>query len=303
MLEDSLALRERIYQDLLDVTGGGTGHVARDWLLSYSIDGERLPLIDSQGRGIRNPAAWSNSLSITTVEKGKYPDQEIEPGVWNYPLAINKHGESDPSNVKYRNARLAGTPVIYFYKPVPHTYLLVGMVQVTAIDEGAAVSRIELLAGNMVASAVETELERLYVQRIVAARLHQPRFREIILAAYRDRCAVCALPDRMLLDAAHIRSDKDPANGQPVVENGLALCAIHHRAYDAKVIGIDADLGLHVAATTMSTADGPVLEHGIKSLNGSRLAVVPPRGSRPDPYRLELTYKEFLERALTAQAR
>jgi hypothetical protein len=43
-------------------------------------------------------------------------------------------------------------------------------------------------------------------------------------------------PDRRLsgvrlLEAAHIIGDIEEA-GEPVVSNGLALCSIHHRAYD-----------------------------------------------------------------------
>jgi predicted restriction endonuclease len=36
-----------------------------------------------------------------------------------------------------------------------------------------------------------------------------------------------------LLDAAHIILDTEP-QGEPTVRNGLALCKIHHAAYDRK---------------------------------------------------------------------
>jgi len=297
MVDDSIVVREAIYADLLEATDGGERPLSRDWLLNYTFGEERLPLIDAQGRGIRNPRAWNATLSITTVERGPYADQEIAPGVWHYPLAVNKYGQPDPSNRKFAQAFASGMPVIYLYKPVPYVYLLVGLVRVTSVDLATTSSRIELVTGNTVASAVESELERIYIERLVTSRLHQPRFREVVLNAYRERCAVCALPERRLLDAAHIRSDKDKANGQPVVENGLALCAIHHRAYDARVIGIDGEMRLHVRPSVLQVDDGPTFEHGIKALHGQRLAVVPPARQRPDPYRLELTFKEFLAQA------
>lgn len=294
MVEDSLATREAIYADLLEASEGGDRPLSRDFLLNYTIGGERFPLIDAQGRGIRNPSTWNATLSITTVERGPYADHEIEPGVWHYPLAVDKHGRLDPSNRKYENALDIDSPVIYFYKPLPRVYLLVGLVRVASIDRGATASRIELISGETAPSIVESELERFYVKRLASVRLHQRRFREIVLEAYEERCAVCALPSRELLDGAHIRSDKDPIYGQPVIQNGLALCAIHHRAYDTRIIGIDGDLNLHVRPSALAMEDGPTFEHSIKALDRRRLAVIPSRSKRPDPDRLELTYRDFL---------
>jgi putative restriction endonuclease len=291
---DSEEVRRRIYSDVLAATGGGTQPLARESLLAYEVDGERLPLIDAQGRGIRNPAEWSATLSIVTSEKGRYPDAEIAPGVWAYPLAVDKHGRSDPSNQKLLRAHHAGVPVLFFYKPIPKQYLLIGLVYVTAVDMGAMTATVELAERAEFGSAVEAEIERVWIDRLVRTRLHQPRFRVIVMDAYASRCAICALPEASLLDAAHIRGDTDP-NGQAVVANGLALCSIHHRAYDAKSIGIDEDYRLHVSPRLLAMKDGPVLLHAIQGIEGKLLAVLPERKKRPDPYRLELTYKEFLD--------
>ena len=38
-------------------------------------------------------------------------------------------------------------------------------------------------------------------------RLHQHEFRFEVLAAYRQRCTICALKERSLLQAAHIIED------------------------------------------------------------------------------------------------
>jgi len=291
---DSEELRRRIYADVVAAAGGGTQPLSREALLEYRVEGERLPLVDAQGRGIRNRADWPATLSIVTSEKGRYPDAEVAPGVWAYPLAVDKHGRSDPSNRKLVRAHQDGVPVLFFYKPIPKQYLLIGLVYVTAIDMGAMTTTVELAERVEAGSAVEAEIERVWIDRLVRTRLHQPRFRMIVMDAYASRCAICALPEASLLDAAHIRGDTDP-NGQPVVENGLALCSIHHRAYDAKSIGIDGDYRLHVSPRLLAMEDGPVLVHAIQGIHGKRLAVVPERKKRPDSYRLELTYKEFLD--------
>jgi putative restriction endonuclease len=293
MLIDGPELRNRIFADVMAASNGGVTPISRDWLLNYQIDGQRLPLVDAQGRGIRNPQPWRHTLSITTVERGRYEDREIEPGVWRYPYCIDKHGNVDPSNTKLRQATDDAVSVLYFYKPVPLTYLPIGLV--TPFEDHAAEREFTIALGvaGMISPRPGSALERAWVAQLVERRLHQPRFRAIVLEAYGSRCAICALPKSALLDAAHIRGDKDP-DGQPVVENGLALCSIHHRAYDAQYIGIDEELGLHVRPDISELRDGPVLEYAIQRLAGTSLRVVPPKGKRPDPYRLDLTFKEFL---------
>ncbi|WFR74686.1 HNH endonuclease signature motif containing protein [Prescottella defluvii] len=57
------------------------------------------------------------------------------------------------------------------------------------------------------------------------------------MRAYETRCAVCSLAHGSLLDAAHIVSDGHDA-GIASVRNGLALCKIHHAAFDVRILGI-----------------------------------------------------------------
>lgn len=294
MITDDEVTRARIAADVVAASDGGRRALSTRWLADYTIDQTRIPLIDQQGRGIRNRDGWGRTLSITTVEKGRYPDRQTQPGIWQYPYAINKHGKLDPSNTKLFQAHADRVPLLYFYKPTAHTYLFVGTVLPIARDDNARELTIALVEGDTVLTEAASVLEREWAQTLVQRRLHQPRFRAIVLSAYGAQCAICGLPDAALLDAAHIRGDKDP-NGQPVVENGIALCSIHHRAYDNRQIGIDPELGLHVRPDILALSDGPVWEHGLQRLAGSALSVVPAkRKNRPDPYRLELTFKEFL---------
>jgi len=55
--------------------------------------------------------------------------------------------------------------------------------------------------------------------------------------------------------------------GQPVVPNGIPLSKIHHAAFDAHLIGVDADYRLHVSERLLSQQDGPMLE-ALKRLRG-----------------------------------
>jgi predicted restriction endonuclease len=51
------------------------------------------------------------------------------------------------------------------------------------------------------------EPRRAYVTATFPRRLHQVAFRERVLRAYAERCALCRLRHQELLDAAHITPD------------------------------------------------------------------------------------------------
>ena len=66
-------------------------------------------------------------------------------------------------------------------------------------------------------------------------RRRDPHFRGKVLMAYEYRCAFCGLDVRLGnvtigLEAAHIKWHQ--ANGPDTEENGLALCATHHKLFD-----------------------------------------------------------------------
>ena len=127
---------------------------------------------------------------------------------------------------------------------------------------------------------------------MVKQRVHQGKFRESVLAAYKGRCALSGIPERRLLDAAHIIPDADPELGQPVISNGLLLSKIHHAAFDSHLVGIDPDYGLHVSERLLDQNDGPTLE-ALKQLRGKKLRLPKRTQDYPDRDRLELRYKQF----------
>lgn len=77
-----------------------------------------------------------------------------------------------------------------------------------------------------------------------------PNFRVKVLLAYKYRCAICDYDTRMYekvigLEAAHIRWHA--SGGPDEVSNGLALCMIHHKAFDRGGIGLADDFTLLVS--------------------------------------------------------
>jgi hypothetical protein len=89
-------------------------------------------------------------------------------------------------------------------------------------------------------------------QKTVAQRERSPLFRFDVLKRYGSKCAFCDVSVERLLDAAHIRPVKESGSDDP--RNGLVLCANHHRAYDARLIGIEPS-----SCRLVSSKAGPTL--------------------------------------------
>jgi len=81
-------------------------------------------------------------------------------------------------------------------------------------------------------------------------------FRQRVLRAYQQCCAICRLRHDELLEAAHILPDGHPL-GEPVIPNGLALCKLHHAAFDLYLIGVTPDLEVTVRLDVLEEIDGP----------------------------------------------
>ncbi len=123
---------------------------------------------------------------------------------------------------------------------------------------------------------------RQYVTAVVRQRLHQRGFRQRVLRAYQQCCAICRLRHDELLEAAHILPDGHPL-GEPVIPNGLALCKLHHAAFDRYLIGVTPDLEVTVRLDVLAEIDGPMLQHGLQGFQGRRIHV--PRADHLKPNR------------------
>ncbi|MGQ7145999.1 phosphorothioated DNA-binding restriction endonuclease, partial [Escherichia sp. SS-MK2] len=77
-----------------------------------------------------------------------------------------------------------------------------------------------------------------------------PLFRKNVLRAYNYQCAICGFNMRhddttVALEAAHIKWKQH--GGPCEIPNGLALCAIHHKAFDKGSIGLDENMRVLVS--------------------------------------------------------
>jgi putative restriction endonuclease len=136
------------------------------------------------------------------------------------------------------------------------------------------------------------DVRRVYVTASIQRRLHQQSFRERVIDAYKEHCAVCRLRHRELLDAAHILPDGHP-QGVPIVANGLALCTLHHAAFDAHMLGVRPDYVIELRADILTEADGPMLRHGLQGFHGKTLVLPTIDSYRPRREFLEERYTWF----------
>ena len=97
---------------------------------------------------------------------------------------------------------------------------------------------------------------------------------------------------RELLDAAHITPDREP-EGEPVVSNGLALCKLHHAAFDGFFFAVRPDYVIEVRPSVLAETDGPMLVVGLQQIHGQRIHLPTRRIDLPDPDRLARRYVEF----------
>jgi putative restriction endonuclease len=102
------------------------------------------------------------------------------------------------------------------------------------------------------------------------------------------------LKEVRLLEAAHIMGDIEEA-GEPVVSNGLALCSIHHRAYDYDLVGASSDYDVRVSRL-LEDDDGPMLD--LLKMFDREPIYVPRRAEwKPDRERLASRFDRFLTRS------
>jgi putative restriction endonuclease len=184
-------------------------------------------------------------------------------------------------------------PIIYFLGIAPGRYQAMLPTFISGWDANGLKALLVFGVPDQEAlTPPENALERRYALRAVKQRLHQASFREAVITAYNGRCALSGLPESLLLDAAHIISDKDEKFGQPVVPNGLPLSKIHHAAFDAHLIGIDPDYQLHVSDRLLVQKDGPMHE-ALKRLNREMIHLPGRAKDRPDRDRLAQRYERF----------
>jgi putative restriction endonuclease len=266
----------------------------------FEHDGRRISF-GSFAKGIhrakeqRGPAALTLMTAAGKPGRSRPYDDEIDPDSQSIVYHYREGPVDQADNRALRAAFELQAPLIYFLGIDAGQYQVVWPAFITEDEPTARVVRLEVglpirdTRGEGIESPPDT---RRYAMAQVKRRFHQAGFRRDVLMAYRHRCAVCALREAQLIEASHIVRDAD-LGGVAAVVNGIALCAIHHLAYDRNLLGIDSGGMVHIGRRLREDSDGPMRREGLQGFHGA--AILQPKRNldRPDPERLAVRFDEF----------
>ncbi|MBK6899877.1 MAG: HNH endonuclease [bacterium] len=290
--------------DFLQAATDRFGEVLNWSLLTkgFVYKGEVVPLLGACG--IWKPRLFEAvPISITTAPPSPTKTAPYDDGLDVHERLAYRYRGTDPQhrdNVGLRLALRDAIPLIYFFGIEKGEYLPTWPVYVVADDrQGLTFSvsiddRALVGAASMSQATEVNEARRQYVTTVTLRRLHQQKFRARVLRAYSSRCAVCRLKHAELLDAAHILPDNDP-RGEPIVPNGLALCKIHHAAFDRHILGIRPDMRVAIRSDILLEVDGPMLKYGLQEMDGASIVLPANALLRPKAEFIETRYEMFMK--------
>lgn len=130
--------------------------------------------------------------------------------------------------------------------------------------------------------AVGLELELAESEPLTAGRRQRDRrMREPVLTAYEYQCAFCGYDGRIGtmpvgLEAAHVRWWA--FDGPDDIDNGLCLCALHHKLFDRGVLGVGE--GHRILVSQRFVGQSPTAREHVIALAGRPL-IGPQPGTSP----------------------
>lgn len=266
-------------------------------LEAFTFEGRRVPLIARQ-RGIWKPRHLHAALSILTTyspdpSRRPYEDELGPDGYLRY-----KWQGTDPlafDNAALRYAMSAGIPMVWFVGIDRGVFEAFYPVWIAGEEASRQQFVLALDADLKIWSPDLAEMPhapaRRYAEHLVRTRLHRRVFRGQVLLAYEQRCALCRIRHIELLDAAHIR--RDSQGGEPIVPNGIAMCSIHHKAFDANILGVNPKYRIEIRSDVLEEIDGPTLKHALQGIHGGVLTLPRRRAERPRSDLIEERYEEF----------
>lgn len=224
-------------------------------LATFTSEGKRIHLKGAQG--IFKPKELSEPLTILSTLNSPYNDVLVEGRCVAYDFVQDEY-----DNDGLKRCGDAGLPIIFLMqvkgKPGPEYEVFAPVYIVGWSDEMRRFlidlsgqhldqvpvrsdSRLQLTLPSVRTPSSAEEVREIahgYLVSTVQRRVQQARFRNMVLEAYRERCAVCLLGIRPLLDAVRIRETSEPDSLNDI-RYGISLCAIHHRAFSAGILKFD----------------------------------------------------------------
>jgi putative restriction endonuclease len=114
-------------------------------------------------------------------------------------------------------------------------------------------------------------------------------FSRRVLSAYEHKCAFCGLQLR-LVDGAHILPASHPHSTDQTA-NGIALCALHHRAYDRGLLTFDSKFTVHINEPMVKTLADSDRTNGLKEFKRALRPLIAAPADKKDRPALQFVVK------------
>ena len=276
--------------------------------LGFSFEREDISLIWPM-HGIGKVAQMPHPLSLLTAwPKGAsiYADQGVA-----HEQIFSSDGEitydfmrGGPDRAPNQHLRVAceqEIPVIYFLAVAPGFYHAFMPVWITDwLPSAGEYGQVRLAFGMRGADPPVLVAERRAGLLTAQRDLHGARFRERVVHAYDLRCAISGEGGskpapvrrraRRLLGVLDLNCQRVESRSP---SDGVLLTKLHRAAFEANLIGIDADYRVRASQRLLAEVDDP-LTAALRDLDGVRIQIPNRPEHHPDRDLLDARFREFL---------
>lgn len=146
------------------------------------------------------------------------------------------------------------------------------------------------IAGDLLEAHFPESLHEEILEAVGLISIHapvsakrDPKFRQHVLVAYGYRCTVCGFDARLGdslvgVEAAHIKWHQ--AGGPSTVDNGLAMCSLHHKLFDRGAFTLTQDRKIEVS---QEVNGGPATTQFVASFHTHLIAAPHNPAQLPSP--------------------
>jgi len=131
--------------------------------------------------------------------------------------------------------------MVKFRYPIKLSLLNLSKIQVMKyINNSAEINQIFKFVGISKDEELNIEaIDPIFKETFVKSRTFQSQLREYALKYYNNKCAICGIDIKELLNVSHIIPVKDDIKDAGKVENTLLLCKLHDAMFDKGLITIN----------------------------------------------------------------
>lgn len=149
------------------------------------------------------------------------------------------------------------------------------------------------LEGKQVEAYLESEAlqigEGIEREALVKQRVNQAFFRNMILASYNETCCITGIRLKELLIASHIKPWSLDKENRLNPRNGIAINALHDKAFETGLISIDTNFKIKIATELLQAEDSKI-EYYFKKHHDQEIIL--PSKFFPDEKFLDYHYNE-----------